>query len=247
MRKIAIILAASAASLMLAGQASAQYDSYDHHHDSDAYARGYNEGYRDGYRSGYDDGRAGNRYDDSQYDDNGQPQNYDSSGYRSNYDPDRMNRWNHRYSRSYSYNDDVYYQQCRNSPDPAGVIAGALIGGLIGNAVGHGGARAGTTVAGVIIGGAAGAAITSNMSCDDRSYAYHSYADALNSGDYGRPYRWRNASNGDYGQFRVENYYSDPDGFQCAVYTQSVYTDGRSRTTRGHVCRQPDGNWAFID
>src|SRR5581483_3683290 len=41
-------------------------------------------------------------------------------------------RWRHRYDRTYTYNDDAYYQQCRNGPDPAGVIAGGLIGGLVG-------------------------------------------------------------------------------------------------------------------
>lgn len=74
---------------------------------------------------------------------------------------DRDQQWRRHYSRTYSYNDDVYYQQCRSGPDPAGVILGGLIGGLIGNAAGRG--RTGATVAGVIFGGAVGAALTRNM------------------------------------------------------------------------------------
>ncbi|MGZ3277261.1 MAG: hypothetical protein ACXWKT_04040 [Caulobacteraceae bacterium] len=69
---------------------------------------------------------------------------------------DRSARWQQRYSRTYSYNDDIYYRECRNSPDPAGVIAGALIGGLLGNAIGQGGGRTGGTIAGVIVGGRSG-------------------------------------------------------------------------------------------
>jgi hypothetical protein len=47
---------------------------------------------------------------------------------------DRDQVWRQHYSRMYTYDDDVYYQECRTSADPAGIIAGALIGGLLGNA-----------------------------------------------------------------------------------------------------------------
>jgi len=160
---------------------------------------------------------------------------------------DRSDRWRRRYSRTYSYNDDVYYQSCRNSPDPAGVIAGALIGGLIGNAVGQGGGRTGSTIAGVIVGGAVGAALTSNLDCEDRSYAYKSYHDGFNSGRAGSRYEWRNPHNDHRGEFRVDRYYDDPDGFHCANYTQTVYIDGRPQEARGRACRQPDGDWAVVD
>ena len=42
------------------------------------------------------------------------------------YRDDLDQRWRQSYSQTYTYNDDSYYQQCRNSPDPAGVIVGAL-------------------------------------------------------------------------------------------------------------------------
>jgi len=63
---------------------------------------------------------------------------------------DRDLRWRQRYARTYTYNDDAFYQECRTTVDPAGVIAGALIGGLLGNAAGRGGGRGGRTVAGVV-------------------------------------------------------------------------------------------------
>jgi Ni/Co efflux regulator RcnB/surface antigen len=161
------------------------------------------------------------------------------------YRDDRDQLWRQRYSRPYTYNDDVYYQECRNSPDPAGVIIGALIGGLVGNAAGTGGGRTGATLAGVIVGGAVGAALTSNLDCEDRSYAYKTYYDGFNAG---RPnvYRWSNPRNDHRGEFRVVDYYNDPAGFRCSNYSQIIYVEGRPQEARGRACRQPDGTWAIV-
>lgn len=171
---------------------------------------------------------------------------YDA-GYRGTRHDDAAERWRERYSRTYSYDDDVFYRECRDSPDPAGVLAGALIGGLLGNAVGRGGGRTGATVAGVVIGGAIGAAMTSNLDCEDRSYAYRSYYDGLNSGRAGSRHEWRNPRNDHRGEFRVGRYYSDPAGFRCADFTQTIYIDGRPQQARGRACRQPDGVWAIVN
>ncbi len=78
---------------------------------------------------------------------------------------DRDQRWRQRYERTYSYNDDTFYQQCRNGPDPAAVIAGGLIGGLIGNAAGRDDNRTGA-IAGVVVGAAIGAV-------SDQQYGVH--------------------------------------------------------------------------
>ena len=157
---------------------------------------------------------------------------------------DRDRSWDQHYSRTYTYDDDVYYQQCRNQPDPAGILAGAIIGGLLGNAAGHG--NSGATMAGIIFGGAAGAALTSNMDCEDRSYAYKTYYDGFNSGRSGRDYDWNNPHNNHHGKFRVGSYYDDPYGFRCARFTQTTYIQGRSYDASGIACRQPDGSWAVV-
>ena len=156
-------------------------------------------------------------------------------------------RWRSRYNHTYAYGDDTYYQQCRNGPDPAGVIIGGLIGGLVGNSITHGSGRFPGTLGGVVVGGAIGAALTNKMDCEDRSYAYKTYYDGFNSGRTQSDYEWRNDHSGHSGRFRVDNYYTDPDGFRCASYRQSVTVDGDVRDTRGHACRQPDGSWAIID
>jgi Ni/Co efflux regulator RcnB/surface antigen len=158
---------------------------------------------------------------------------------------DRDRSWNQHYSRTYSYDDDVYYRECRNQPDPAGILAGAIIGGFLGNRAGHGGS--GATIAGVILGGTVGAALTRNMDCEDRSYAYRTYYDGFNSGRTGRYYDWNNPHNGHRGKFRVGSYYNDPYGFRCARFTQTTYIQGRSYNANGVACRQPDGSWAVVN
>jgi surface antigen len=126
------------------------------------------------------------------------------------------------------------------------VIAGALIGGLLGNAAGSGGGRTGATVVGVIAGGAVGAALTSNLSCEDRSYAYKTYSDGFSAGRSNATYKWQNPRDDHRGEFRVGTYFNDPAGFRCANYTQSIYVQGRAQRASGKACRQPDGTWAIV-
>jgi len=161
------------------------------------------------------------------------------------YRSDRDDRWRRRYARYYSYNDDVYYQQCRRSPDPAGILVGGLIGGLLGNSAGRGSNRTGATIAGVIVGGAVGAALTRSMDCEDRSYAYRTYYNGFNSGRPGN-YQWRNPRNDNRGEFRVGGYYNDSYGFRCARFDQVTYIRGRAYRADGVACRQPDGSWAVV-
>lgn len=215
---------------------SDQYQSTDRYQGRPQ-ARSFEDGYRAGYRAGYNTARHRGPYNDRP------PQISSDDGGRGNLNQ----RWQQRYARTYTYNDDTYYRECRNSPDPAGVIGGALIGGLLGNAVGRGGGRAGATVAGVVIGGALGASLTKRMDCEDRSYAYRTYYDGFNSGRPHSNWQWENPNSGNYGDFRIGDYYTDPDGFRCATFTQQVYIDDRPRLANGHACQQPDGNWTIVD
>lgn len=161
------------------------------------------------------------------------------------YRDERDQTWDRRYSQRYTYQDDIYYRECRKSADPAGVLIGALIGGLIGDAVDDRGS--GGAIAGVILGGAMGAALTRDLDCEDRSYAYRSYYNGFNSGRPGSTYPWRNPRSGRYGEMRVDGYYRDPAGFRCTNFTQRVYINGRPRIDRGRACRQPDGSWAIVN
>lgn len=210
----------------------------------------YDGGYTDGYRRGWEDFRMKREYNDRAPPGGGAPQYMPSQDYsRSNGDPrmgDPGQRWQQQYKRQYTYQDDSYYRECRTKVDPGGIIAGALIGGLLGNALGKGGGRGGATIAGVVVGGALGGALTKNMDCEDRSYAYNTYYDGFNAGRTGVPYQWRNPKSGNYGEFRVNDYYNDQVGFRCANFAQEIYIRGRPQTATGRACQQPDGTWAIV-
>lgn len=194
--------------------------------------RTYDDGYRDGYRRGYDANRG--RYDD-------QIPAPPPAVYE-----DASARWQRQYQRPYTYSDNSYYRECRNSVDPGGVIAGALIGGLLGNALGGRHSGGGATIAGVVLGGAMGAVLTKGLDCKDRSYAYNSYYSGFNAGRVGVPYQWRNPDNGHYGEVRVNNYYNDQVGFRCANFTQQIWIGRTPQAATGRACQQPDGTWAVV-
>jgi surface antigen len=157
---------------------------------------------------------------------------------------ERESYWRRRYSRIYSYHDDIYYRECRDRADPAGVLIGGLIGGLLGRAI-SGDDDDGAVFAGIIIGSVVGDALARDMDCDDRSYAYYAFYHGLNSGRPGI-YRWRNPHNNHRGEFHVRGYYYDQYGFHCANYRHTAWLD-RRRVASGRTCRQPNGAWAFLD
>lgn len=163
------------------------------------------------------------------------------------WDRDREERWRARYHRTYALNDDAFYRECRNQPDPAGALVGAVIGGLLGNAAGNRRNETATTIAGVIAGGAIGAALTNKLDCEDRSYAYKTYTTGFNAGRANAFYDWQNPQSGARGRLHVLDYYNDEDGFRCTVYSQTIYIGGRPEEARGRACQQPDGAWAIID
>jgi len=251
MKMTAMMALVAAARMAIPPMASAQYGGpgrFDRG-PSDQYRQGFQDGYKTGYRAGNNASRSQQRYDDTDYS-YGYGYDNPARGYFNNgpnvSNDDRGRRWQQRYNRAYTYNDDSFYQDCRQSVDPAGVIAGALIGGLLGNTVTRGGGKGIATVGGVIAGGAIGAALTKSLDCGDRSYAYKTYYQGFNAGRPNAAYEWRNPDNGHYGNFRVSDYYTDPDGFRCANYTQQIFIEGRPQAARGHACQQPDGTWAIV-
>jgi surface antigen len=217
-------------------------------------ARGSNDdAYAEGYHHGWDDFRTKAPFNDRgagvNYNYNYQPPQQQRGPDPRGRNDDPGQRWQQQYQRQYTYQDDNYYRECRTKTDPGGVIAGALIGGLLGNALGSSGRRGNSgaaTIAGVVLGGVAGAALTKSMDCEDRSYAYNTYYTGFNSGRAGVPYQWRNPGNGHYGEFRVNDYYSDPVGFRCANFTQQIYINNRPQAGSGRACQQPDGTWAIV-
>lgn len=146
-------------------------------------------------------------------------------------------RWQDRYTRPYSYQDDIFYRDCRGQPDPAGVIAGAMIAGMPGHTAGK---------PGILIAGEAGAALVARFGCADRSNAYKAYFAAFTRGRPHSNYDWNDPDTGIRGSFRIASFYDDDDGFHCATYSQLIFVKTRSEEIKGRACQQPDGNWVII-
>lgn len=201
----------------------------------DGYKAGYDTAYKTGYGKGYQDGRYKKRYNDKYV----IPAPVATSG------EDRSRKWNQRYSQTYTYQDDVYYRECRNATN-AGPME-QLIGGLLGRTTSSRTSVRATTNNGVVIAGTQGAAMTNDLNCDDRGYAYNSYYDGFNSGRANSNWQWRNPNNNHRGEFRVGDYYNDADGFRCTTYTQQAYINSnRADETSGRACQQPDGTWVIV-
>ena len=133
---------------------------------------------------------------------------------------------------------------CETNQD-TGTLVGAVAGGVIGNQFGKGGGRAAATLAGAVIGGIAGNEIGRKMDARDRQLAQQAEYDAWERGQSGRPYKWRNADNGRYGEVIPDKPYRRG-GLDCRDYTHKVYIDGQPQAMRGTACRNPDGTWTNV-
>jgi surface antigen len=126
-----------------------------------------------------------------------------------------------------------------------GLASGAILGGLVGNQFGKGSGRVLGTMAGAVIGGVVGHDIGSQLDQRDRMLAQEAEFEAFESGEAGRPRRWRNAGNGRYGDIvPMERYRRG--NYDCRDYTHTIYIDGRPQAMRGTACRNPDGTWRNV-
>jgi surface antigen len=128
----------------------------------------------------------------------------------------------------------------------AGTAVGALTGAVIGSAFGGGtGERIGGAIAGAAIGGLIGNRIGAAMDEEDRRLAYEAEMAALEQGQVGAPYGWRNPGSGRYGNIVAGPVYVQR-GSRCRSYTHTVYITGRPEVVRGTACRNPDGSWTAL-
>jgi surface antigen len=133
---------------------------------------------------------------------------------------------------------------CANNQE-GGTVVGAITGGIIGNQFGKGGGKVASTLAGAVVGGIVGNEIGRSLDQRDRELARQAEYDAWETGPPRQPVRWRNASNGRYGEVIPEEYY-ERGGSRCRNFLHRVYIEGREQTMRGTACRNPDGTWTQV-
>jgi surface antigen len=94
---------------------------------------------------------------------------------------------------------------------------------------------------GVVLDGAAGAAITSDMDCDDRRSAFAIFQRGF-AGPLGQRFEWRNATEGDYGYITsLREHYDGP--FLCRDFHIETWRHGMWRKRDGVACREDDNSW----
>jgi len=217
-----LLLAAAIVAVGAVGTANA--DPYNHNLDaqsmqSDSSNDDAQRAYGNGYNNGYEDGMARHDRNDR----------YRSDRYMARAE-----------ERSYQRGSYYYGSDCESNA-AAGTVAGAIAGGVIGNQFGHGDGRTAATFGGIILGGIAGNAIASDMSCNDRHYAFASYSNGF-EGRIGHRYNWRGGDGGNYGYFIPVREFSR-DRMTCRDFRTVSYRHNREYTRTGTACRQTDGNW----
>ncbi len=138
---------------------------------------------------------------------------------------------------------------CYASRESVGTATGAAIGGLVGSQ--FGGGRSGRLVgalAGVIIGGLVGNRIGAALDRRDRYYHERNAYRAMDYGDTGRRYTWRNPNSGNGGYTRPTSpSFRGPGGRLCRRFEETVILrNGERRTVRGMRCRNRDGSWEYL-
>lgn len=125
-----------------------------------------------------------------------------------------------------------------------GGLGGAAAGGLL--AAVAGGDAAGIA-AGTILGGLIGGAVGSGLDAHDRHYASQAAQQAFEYVPSGTSVAWQNPDSGNSGQYIPMRTYQSTQGRYCREYQQTVIIGGRSQSSYGTACRQPDGSWQIIN
>jgi surface antigen len=126
--------------------------------------------------------------------------------------------------------------------DAIGAILGGVAGGAAGTQIGKGSGRTAAIIGGTVLGAILGGSIGRSMDQADQNCV----GQVLEHMDDRRAARWRNPDNGGSYQVTPTRTYQREDGRYCREYTAQSSIGGRTQTTYGRACRQPDGSWQLI-
>lgn len=155
----------------------------------------------------------------------------------------------------------------RADKDVLGLIGGAIGGGFIGNTIGKGSGRTVATATGAVLGGIVGQSVGRSLDRADRSAYSSGYGYYDRSGYYDRGYSSSTVYYSEPAPQRV--YYVAPsyerrvrtyevvpapanytivdnsvgNSGYCREYNQNVTVGGRTQSSYGTACLQPDGSW----
>jgi surface antigen len=143
----------------------------------------------------------------------------------------------HRVQQAYVPPYDIGLGRCNR--DLIGGLLGAAAGGLAGSQIGNGKGQLAATAAGVLLGFLVGNNIGRSMDEADQSCLTQS----LEHAEDGQEIAWNNPDSGTRYQITPTKTVQTADNRYCREYTSTATIDGKTETTYGHACRQPDGAW----
>ena len=127
----------------------------------------------------------------------------------------------------------------RGDKEIGGTLVGAAAGGLIGSQIGNGRGQLAAVAAGTVLGFLAGNNIGRSMDQADRACLTQS----LEHAEDGQEIVWNNPDSGARYRIRPTQTVQVADNRYCREYTSTATIGGRTETTYGRACRQPDGAW----
>ncbi len=156
-------------------------------------------------------------------------------GYHGKYKGKGKNK--HRVQQAYVPPYDIGLGRCNR--DLIGGLLGAAGGGLIGSQIGSGKGQLAAVAAGTLLGFLLGNNIGRSMDEADQTCLTQS----LEHAEDGQEIAWDNPDNGARYQITPTRTVQIADNRYCREYTSTATIGGKTETTYGRACRQPDGSW----
>ncbi len=129
--------------------------------------------------------------------------------------------------------------QGRCNRDMIGGLMGGAAGGLLGAQFGSGKGQLAAVAAGTLLGFMVGNSIGRSMDAADQSCMSQS----LEHAEDGQKIVWDNPQSGARYQITPTRTIQVAENRYCREYTSTSIIGGKTQTTYGRACRQPDGTW----
>lgn len=127
-----------------------------------------------------------------------------------------------------------------------GTVLGAVGGAVLGSKVGDGSGQMIATAIGGLAGAWLGSELGRQLDERDMEQAEQTAQDSLENNPSGVSSTWSNPDSGNSGSVTPTNTYQTAEGEDCREFESTVNADGKTETTVGQACRQPDGSWMIV-
>jgi surface antigen len=161
-------------------------------------------------------------------------------GYRAKYKGKHKGKNKHKVQQAYVPPYDIGLGRCNR--DLIGGLLGGAAGGLIGSQIGSGKGQLAAVAGGALLGFLVGNNIGRSMDETDQTCLTQS----LEHAEDGQKIAWNNPDSGARYQITPTKTVQVADNRYCREYTSTATIGGKTETTYGRACRQPDGSWRLV-